>query len=98
LVSAKTTDKIGLSRCWQNAVIFLNPHTCRQLVQESTANPRQDNYLSAMLIKLRFQKQDEPWSTCWLLQPKLKFHHLIRLIKYHGKILKLLQKKLAHKS
>jgi len=45
-ISAKTTDFIGLSRCWQNAVIFLtHPDNLRNKAQWS--NSRQLSYNNA---------------------------------------------------
>jgi len=44
-LSAKTTDFIGLSRCWQNAVIFLtNPDNLCKKAQS------QDSYLQKTLL------------------------------------------------
>jgi len=88
-VSAKTADIMGLSRCWQNAVIFLtHPDNMRKKAQRSKS--RQLSYSNA--------------SRCGFInkQTRLTMEHrsagaaetktsLIRLIKNHSKIFKLLQ-------
>jgi len=46
LVSAKTADFIGLSRCWQNSAIFIT-HPVNLLLERTTKQA--DSYLTATL-------------------------------------------------
>jgi len=70
-ISAKTANFISLSRCWQNAVIFL-------MYPDNLLNKAsQDSYLAAMLAGAlsKSSRQDEPWTTHRPSQPKQEHHH-----------------------
>ena len=96
-VSAKTDNFIGLSRCWQNTVIFLmHADNLRKKAQRTKSR-----YLAAINRCVFINKQTR-WTSehASAFAAKTKAPSLIRLIKHHSKILKLLQfeKVLPHKS
>jgi len=62
---------IGLSRCWQNAVIFLK-HADNLRTKVHRTKSRQ---LSCSNANRCIFRQDEPWSTRRQLQPKQNHHH-----------------------
>ena len=75
-VSAKMADfiGIGLSRCWQNAVISLtHPDNLRKKAQRTKW--RQLSCSNASRCVFIKKRQDEPWITCGPSQPKQKHHH-----------------------
>jgi len=89
-VSAKTADFIGLSRSWQNAVIFLtHADNLRKKAQQTKSRQLSCSNASGCV----FIKKQTRWIIGHVsaVTSETKASSLIRLIKSHGKILKLLQ-------
>jgi len=91
-VLAKTADFIGLSRCWQNAVIFLtHPDNLLKKAQQSKSRQLSFNNASRCVFMNKQTRQTKEHSSAIAAKTKTKTSSLIRLIKNHSKILKLLQ-------